>query len=104
MGNRITITPEAKVKLAEAFEWYESKQAGLGHEFLRAFSACFSLVQRHPEIFPIVKGYRKGLPRKFPYTFLYRCQNASVTVYQISIAPRIRRNGLEVFSPSLSTH
>ena len=60
MGNRITITPEAKVKLAEAFEWYESKQAGLGHEFLRAFSACFSLVQRHPEIFPVVRGYRKG--------------------------------------------
>ena len=50
MGNRITITPEAKVKLAEAFEWYELKQAGLGH------------------------------------------------------APRIRRNGLKVLSPSLSTH
>ena len=83
MGNRITITPEAKVKLAEAFEWYESKQAGLGHEFLRAFSACFSLVQRHPKIFPIVTGYRKGLPRKFPYNLFYRCQDASVTVYQI---------------------
>ncbi len=33
MGNRITITREAKVKLAEAFEWYESKQAGLGMSF-----------------------------------------------------------------------
>ena len=83
MGNRITITPEAKGKLAEAFEWYESNQAGLEHEFLRAFSACFSLVQRHPEIFPFVKGYRKGLPRKLPYTFFDQCQNASVTVYQI---------------------
>lgn len=83
MGNRIEITPEAKSKLAEAFQWYESKQVGLGHEFLRAFSACFGLVQRHPEIFPVVKGYRKGLPRKFPYTFFYRGHNGVVTVYQI---------------------
>ena len=83
MGNRIAITPEAKAKLAEAFQWYERKQVGLGHEFLRAFSACFALVQRQPEIFPVVKGYRKGLPRKFPYTFFYRFENSLVTVYQI---------------------
>jgi toxin ParE1/3/4 len=83
MGNRIAITPEAKTKLAEAFEWYESKAAGLGHEFLRAFPACFGEVQRHPEIFPSVKGYRRGLPRKFPYTFFYRCEDGLVTVYQI---------------------
>ena len=83
MGNRVAITPEAKAKLAEAFQWYESKQLGLGHEFLRAFAACFALVQRHPEIFPVVKGYRKGLPRKFPYTFFYSVHNGLVTVYQI---------------------
>ena len=83
MGNRIAITPEAKDKLAEAFQLDESKEAGLGHEFLRAFSACFGLVERHPEIFPVAKGYRKGLPRKFPYTFFYRCENGLVTVYQI---------------------
>ncbi len=59
------------------------KTSRAGHEFLRAFSAFFSLAQRHLEIFPVVGGYRKGLPRKFPYTFFYRCQDASVTVYQI---------------------
>ena len=59
------------------------KGSRVGHEFLRAFSACFGLVQRHPEIFPIVKGYRKGLPRKFPFTFFYRCENNLVTVYQV---------------------
>jgi len=83
MGNRIAITQEAKAKLAEAFQWYESKEAGLGHEFLRALSACFELIQRHPDIFPVVKGYRRGLPRKFPYTFFYRCDDSLVTVYQI---------------------
>jgi len=83
MGNRITITQEAKFKLNEAFQWYESKEIGLGHEFLRAFSACFATVQRHPEIFPVGKGYRKGLPRKFPYIFFYRCENGLVTIYQI---------------------
>ena len=83
MGNRIAITQEAKVKLAEAFRWYESRQTGLGHEFLRAFSACFALIQRHPEIFPEVKGYRKGLPRKFPYLLFYRFEDGIVTVYQI---------------------
>ena len=56
MGNRIAITHEAKAKLAEAFQWHESKEAGLEHEFLRAFSACFALVQRHPEIFPVVRA------------------------------------------------
>jgi hypothetical protein len=67
MGNRIAITPEADAKLTEAFVWYESKQVGLGHEFLRAFSACFGLIQRHPEIFPVVKGYRVlPQPKKTP--------------------------------------
>ena len=49
MGDRVAITPEAKDKLA--FQWYESKEAGLGYKFLRAFSAYFGLVERHPEIF-----------------------------------------------------
>ena len=36
-----------------------------------------------PRDFSSGKGYRKGLPRKFPSTFFYRCENGLVTVYQI---------------------
>ena len=83
MGNTVLVTHEAKAKLSDAFQWYESKRTGLGHEFLGAFSDCFALIQRQPEIFPEVRGYRKGLPRKFPYLFFYRFEDGIVTVYQI---------------------
>lgn len=64
---------EAEADIAEAAIWYERRCAGLGAEFVRSIDACFALISRQPEIFPVVyRESRMGLPRKFPYLVIYR--------------------------------
>jgi plasmid stabilization system protein ParE len=64
---------EAEADIAEAAIWYERRCAGLGAEFVRSIDACFSLISRQPEVFPVVyRQARMGLLRKFPYLVIYR--------------------------------
>jgi len=37
---RIGFDPLVKVDLAEAFDWYEEREKGLGERFLNAFEEC----------------------------------------------------------------
>lgn len=72
MIRRILLRPEAEQELAEAVTWYEHRGRGLGAEFLRALEAAISLLQRHPEMNPIVVGAaRRAVLRRFPYSLIY---------------------------------
>jgi hypothetical protein len=42
MNYRLIIRPEAELDLEDAFTWYESQEAGLGSEFVRAIDNCIS--------------------------------------------------------------
>jgi toxin ParE1/3/4 len=84
MISAIRFSPDFKVKLAESYEWYEGREIGLGQQFLRSVDVCLKMVQRHPEIFPIiVKTYRRAIPRKFPYVIFYKIEGDMVIVYQM---------------------
>ena len=73
MSLPVIVRDEAEADIAEAAIWYERRSVGLGAEFVRSIDACFSLISRRPEIFPVVyRQVRMGLPRKFPYLVIYR--------------------------------
>lgn len=73
MSRRIIARDEAEADIAEAALWYERQRAGLGREFIGEVDACFELIARQPEVFPIVyRGGRLGLLRKYPYLVVYR--------------------------------
>ena len=66
------IRPAAEADLLVAAEWYASRAAGLGTEFLRAADVCFSLIQRHPEAFPAVLAEaRRARLKRFPFSVFY---------------------------------
>jgi plasmid stabilization system protein ParE len=70
---RIIARDEAEADIAEAALWYERQRAGLGREFIGEVDACFDLIARQPEVFPVVHRHaRLGLLRKFPYLVVYR--------------------------------
>lgn len=48
------IRPEVATDLAEAFEWYEGRVAGLGLEFIRTVDSVFSSIIRNPQAYPVV--------------------------------------------------
>ena len=71
MGVKFVIAPEADQDIAEAYAWYESRQVGLGEEFLNCVDACVEGTLRSPEMYPVVyKDYRRALVRRFVWGFL----------------------------------
>lgn len=54
--------------MAEAFDWYEERRDGLGHEFLAEVQATLSRIENNPlHHATIHQNVRRGLVRRFPY-------------------------------------
>jgi len=70
--NAVFISP-ALAEMAEAAEFYESQQAGLGHQFLEAIDRAVDDIEKHPRRWLILKKQvRRRLVGRFPYGILYR--------------------------------
>lgn len=54
MSFGVFFRPAAEADSKEAYDWYEQREAGLGLNFLRCIDECAALIQRHPEMFPMV--------------------------------------------------
>ena len=73
MIEQVIYTPEARTDVLDAYGWYQSREPGLGTDFLRCLEACVSLIQRHPLLSKVaVHPFRRALIRRFPYELFYR--------------------------------
>ena len=73
MAAKLVVAPEAELDITEAYIWYESRQAGLGEEFLSSVDASIERIRREPMIYSIVhEAYRRALIRKIPVRHLLR--------------------------------
>lgn len=45
MGSKLIIEPDAQKEIIEAIEWYESRQSGLGEDFLIISTVTFKLLK-----------------------------------------------------------
>jgi hypothetical protein len=63
----LIVQSEAEADLAAAFGWYETRQAGLGHEFLDEVSHAFTRISEQPVRYAAVhREARRTLLRRFP--------------------------------------
>ena len=46
--------------MLQAHDWYEARVSGLGVQFAHAVDAAVSLIEEHPEAFPIVEPDARG--------------------------------------------
>ena len=84
MPAELIIAPEAELDIAEAREWYESRRAGLGEEFLSSVDACLESIRRWPAMYAVVhEDFRRALIRRFPYAVFYEQSGAIVTIYAV---------------------
>jgi plasmid stabilization system protein ParE len=84
MKRRLTIQPEAVGEANDAFNWYEDRQPGLGHELYRELTRCLEFVLEHPQMSRV--AYRRLRKRKldrFPYLVVYRESELEVIVVSI---------------------
>jgi plasmid stabilization system protein ParE len=85
----LIVRPEAERNLAEVHDWYESRVAGLGSEFLLAVDAALSSIQRTPELHQVVhKNLRRALIRRFPFGIFYLVEEARIVVVAVMHARR----------------
>ena len=72
MTPRLFIRKAARDDMAEAFQWYEDRSQGLGHEFLRAVRVTCAGIERAPEQFAVaVDDIRRVQLPRFPYAVYY---------------------------------
>ena len=84
MIERVIYTPEAEQDVAEAYNWYEAREPGLGEDFLRCVEVCMLTIQRHPELYPVaVDEFRRALVRRFPFEVFYESARDRITVYSV---------------------
>lgn len=68
MTNKIIYIPDTEEDVADSYDWYESREPGLGEDFLRSIEACLSIIQRHPRLFPVaLDEFRHAPIRRFPF-------------------------------------
>ena len=78
---RLLVEPEAELDIAEAYDWYENHQVGLGERFLSAVRESLDRIQANPTAYPIVeRRVRRALLRTFPCAVLYRDELNGVVV------------------------
>lgn len=75
---------DAENDLVEAYNWYESKEFGLGYRFLDSVQDGLTLIRQHPEIFPVcASAFRRALISKFPFEIIYEKEGDRIVVYSI---------------------
>jgi len=89
MRTGIIVIPEAEADVAEAFQWYEEMNPGLGAEFLRCIDAALNLIKRNPGIYrKVYKDIRRALPQRFPYEIFYLTDGDKIIVLAVLHAKR----------------
>lgn len=84
MSYQVTIRPRAYRDLCEARDWYESRQSGLGGEFIKEVNSCMVHLSHRPEISPLYyRSFRRTLLHRFPYKVFYQILDSRVVVFRV---------------------
>ena len=95
MNWRVFIRPEVEQDMAEAANWYEARQPGLGAEFVEEVIRVWDALEdnpllncrRHP-----TKNIRWRYPDRFPYRVIYEVLDAERTVVVAAVLHAARHD------------
>jgi plasmid stabilization system protein ParE len=92
---RLELRAQVDLDIASAAASYESRQPGLGTDFVRAIRDCIEEILRDP-LLPRIRDrarqIRWVLPPRFPYRIVFRVVQETVIVYAIMHAVRHDRH------------
>lgn len=84
MTLRVVLRKEARAEFDDAFDWYEGQAPGLGADFLAEVQGVLSRIGTEPEFYPaVMRGVRRAVVRRFPYSVVYRVEPRQVVVLAI---------------------
>ena len=77
----------AEVELIHAAGWYESRQQGLGREFIEQIDAVVGAIREVPESFPLWhkrRAFRRAIVPRFPYVVFFTVEEELVRVFALA--------------------
>ena len=83
MSWRVEFAPAVEQDVAEAADWYESRQPGLGAQFIEEIIRVWDALAENPLLYcrrHPVKNIRWRYPERFPYRVIYEVNEAAQTV------------------------
>jgi plasmid stabilization system protein ParE len=96
MSLPVTFRHIARTELVEAVDWYETRKAGLGAEFILALDHLLNRIASSPLQFRRVRGnIRRALMRRFPFAvyFIYSADAVIIlAVFHCSRDPQYLEN------------
>jgi plasmid stabilization system protein ParE len=83
MSYKLIVKEEAVNDLQAAFDWYESKQVGLGTKFLDEVEIYYHRITTMPFQYQLHDSKIVAVLRRFPYKIVYELAEETIVVYAI---------------------
>ena len=86
MSYRLRIRLAAEADVAEAAQWYDQRQVGLGEKFVREVDRAIARVVENPLAFPVIlrrHEVRRALTERFPFRIFFSLKNEAVVVHAV---------------------
>ena len=86
MSYRLRIRLAAEADVAEAAQWYDQRQPGLGEKFIREVDQAIARVLENPLAFPVIlrrHEVRRVLTKRFPYRIFFSLKSEEVVVHAV---------------------
>ena len=91
-GFTVVLAPSAEDDIAEAFHWYQTRNANAAKAFRTEVFDTIDALSQTPLSWPVdEEGNRKRLVRRFPYSVWFEVQGNTVTV--LAVAHHRRKPG-----------
>jgi plasmid stabilization system protein ParE len=82
----LIISSKAQKEIAQAWDWYEDRQQGLGDRFVKELTNRFHKIEINPDRFPKrYKNYHEATVLIFPYLIIYSINNRKKSVRIASV-------------------
>ena len=91
MNRRLIVRPEAEADITDGAVWYDSRDTGLGREFISEVQSAIARALRNPQSFTRVRRnptVRRVLARLFPYRVFFIVRPDAIVVIAVIHAAR----------------
>lgn len=88
----LDIKISAEKGIIEAYDYYESKQLGLGVRFMDYVETHIDMIKENPLLFQKKhKDFRQVIVKPYPYHIIFEVEDNIISIYKVIFAGRSSR-------------